>query len=189
MYRYGQPDPYSPVAERRTLPLSPSQVKLIRAQLAQTGDLRAMAMFSLAVDAELGADDIVSLSVADVWEKGKLLKRPMLLLGKTQKRVSFRMCAYTRDALTRWIKTEGKTEHDVLFTSGRTDRQLNVGTFRRMVEDCIEAAGLNPNDYGPHSLRRTRASMVTGKVANVKAAKTVLGHEKRKPSIRDFGDE
>lgn len=176
------------MAERRTLPFSPSQVKLIRAQLAEGGDLRAMAMFSLAIDAELGADDVVSLNVADVWEKGKLLKRPMLLVGKTQKRVSFRMCAYTRKALSGWIKAEGKTEHDALFTSGRTDRQLSVGSFRRMVEEWVEAAGLDPHDYGPHSLRRTRASMVTGKVINAKAAKNVLGHGKRKPSVRDFGN-
>ncbi len=178
-----------PVADRRTLPLSPSQVKLIRAQLAEAGDLRAMAMFSIAVDAELGAGDVVSLDVSDVWEKGKLLKRPMLLLGKTQKRVSFRMCAYTREALGKWIKQEEKTEHDPLFTSGRTDRQLAVGTFRRMVDEWVTAAGLDPRDYGAHSLRRTRASMVTGKVANVKAAKTVLGHGKRKPTVRDFGGE
>ena len=148
-----------------------------------------MAMFSIAVDAELGAGDVVSLDVSDVWEKGKLLKRPMLLLGKTQKRVSFRMCAYTREALGKWIKQEEKTEHDPLFTSGRTDRQLAVGTFRRMVDEWVTAAGLDPRDYGAHSLRRTRASMVTGKVANVKAAKTVLGHGKRKPTVRDFGGE
>jgi len=177
------------VADRRTLPLSPSQVKLIRTQLAAEGDLRAMAMFSLAIDAELGAADVVSLKTGDVWEKGKLMKRPMLLLGKTQKRVSFRMCAYTREALGRWIKQEGKTEQDVLFTAGRTDRQLNVGTFRRMVDEWVVAAGLDLHDYGAHSLRRTRASMVTGKVLNVKAAKTALGHGKRKPTVRDFGGD
>lgn len=177
------------MAERRTLPFSPSQVKLIRAKLAETGDVRAMAMVSLAVDGELGAEDVVSLGVADVWEKGKLLKRPMVLLGKTQKRVSFRMCAYTRKALSEWIKTEGKTEHDPLFTSGRTDRQISVGSFRRIVEEAVAAAGLDPNDYGAHSLRRTRASLVTGKVANVKAAKAVLGHGKRKPTVRDVGDD
>ena len=177
------------MADRRTLPLSPSQVKLIRSQLAEAGDLRAMAMFSLAVDAELGAGHVVSLDVSDVWEKGKLLKRPTLILGKTQKRVSFRMCAYTREALGKWIKQEGKTELDALFTSGRTDRQVGEGVYHRLVEEWLDLAGLDRAVYGPQSLRRTRASMVTRKTRDAKASGKNPTRGKYRPTARDLGGE
>lgn len=177
------------MAERKALPFSPSQVKLIRAHLAESGDLRSMAMFSLAVDAELGADDVVSLGVADVWDKNKLFKKPMIFTGKARKRVSFRMCAYTRDALTRWIETEGKTLQDGLFTSGRTDRHLSTGAFRRMVEEWIAAVGLSPHDYDAHSVRRTRSSLVTSKTVNMKAAKKTAAFRKRKPGAYDAGED
>ena len=177
------------MSEGRTLPLSPSQVKLIRARLAEQDDVREMAMFSLAVDGELHAGDLVSLNVSDVMEKGKLIKRPMILQGRTQKRVTFRMCAYTRSAVTRWIKAAEKDEHDVLFTSTRSGRQLSVGGYGRTVREWMILGGLDPASYGPQSLRQTKASQVVSKRANVKMARDVLGHGRKKPSVRDVGGD
>lgn len=177
------------MSAKRNLPLSPTQVKALRERLLAEGTARDRAMFSLAVDGEMQGGDLVSLSVDDVMEKGKLRKRITVLEGRSQKRVTFRLSPYSRKALREWIEGEGKGEADGLFTSGRTDRQVGEGTYERLVDDWLDLAGLDRAVYGPQSLRRTRASMVTRKARDAKASGKSATRGKYKPTAGDLGGE
>lgn len=174
---------------KRNTPLSPTQVRELRARLAEEGSLRDRVLFSLAVDGELQPGDLVALSVDDVMEKGKLRGRVTVLEGRSRKRITFRLAPYTRKVLKAWIAEEGKGEGDGLFTGGRTDRQMSEGAFNRLVEDWLALTGLDPGTYGPQSLRRTRASMVTRKSRSAGAggAKSIRG--KYRPTARDLKGE
>ena len=48
---------------------------------------------------------------------------------------------------------------------------------------------LNPSDYGTHSLRRTKASLVNKRAGNLLACQLLLGHTERELTVRYLGIE
>ena len=48
---------------------------------------------------------------------------------------------------------------------------------------------LEPAGYGPHTLRRTKGSLVYKKVGNLRACQLLLGHMKLESTVRYLGIE
>ena len=49
--------------------------------------------------------------------------------------------------------------------------------------------GLRPEDYGTHSLRRTKASIIYKQTGNLRAVQILLGHTKIESTVRYLGVE
>lgn len=49
--------------------------------------------------------------------------------------------------------------------------------------------GLQPNDYGTHSLRRTKATLIYRRTKNLRAVQLLLGHTKLESRVRYLGIE
>ncbi|MFG1466685.1 integrase, partial [Xanthobacter sp. DSM 24535] len=49
--------------------------------------------------------------------------------------------------------------------------------------------GLNPADYGTHSLRRTNVSILYKRTGNLRACQLLLGHTKLESTVRYLGIE
>jgi integrase len=49
--------------------------------------------------------------------------------------------------------------------------------------------GLDPAEYGTHSLRRTKVSMLYRKTGNLRACQLLLGHTKLESTVRYLGVE
>ncbi len=47
--------------------------------------------------------------------------------------------------------------------------------------------GLRPEDYGAHSLRRTKASIIYKQTGNLRAVQILLGHTKIESTVRYLG--
>jgi site-specific recombinase XerC len=47
-----------------------------------------------------------------------------------------------------------------------------------------DGIGLRPEDYGTHSLRRTKASIIYKQTGNLRAVQIVLGHTKIESTVR-----
>jgi integrase len=47
--------------------------------------------------------------------------------------------------------------------------------------------GLRPEDYGTHSLRRTKASIIYRQTGNLRAVQILLGHTKIESTVRYLG--
>jgi integrase len=52
---------------------------------------------------------------------------------------------------------------------------------------ALTAIGLNVREYGTHSLRRTKASMIYKATGNLRAVQILLGHSKIENTIRYLG--
>jgi integrase len=50
-------------------------------------------------------------------------------------------------------------------------------------------AGLDPNQYGTHSLRRTKVTLIYRKTGNLRACQILLGHTKFESTARYLGIE
>lgn len=57
----------------------------------------------------------------------------------------------------------------------------------RLVNEWVEAIGLPPEEYGTHSLRRRKASLIYKKTGNLRALKILLSHTKIESTVRYLG--
>ena len=67
-------------------------------------------------------------------------------------------------------------------------------TFQRdimvvLVEKWVTSIGLDPSDYGTHSMRRTKAMLIYRRTKNLRAVQRLLGHTKREGTVRYPGIE
>ena len=66
-------------------------------------------------------------------------------------------------------------------------RHLSTQQYARLVDEWVEAIGLRPEEYGTHSLRRTKASIIYKATGNIRAIQILLGHSKIENTVRYLG--
>ena len=64
---------------------------------------------------------------------------------------------------------------------------LSTRQYARLVSEWAAVIGLNAQEYGTHSLRRTKASMIYKASGNLRAVQIILGHSKIESTIRYLG--
>jgi site-specific recombinase XerC len=109
---------------------------------------------------------------------------------KTQRPVQFEITPGTREALLKWMKFARLKSEDFLFLS-RIHRSPHLGTrqYARILEHWVVELGLDPADYGTHSVRRTKATLIYRRTKNLRAVQLLLGHSKLKAIVRYLGIE
>jgi len=164
---------------RAKTPLTPEQVQVIKTLLSQAGNIRDIALFSLAIDSSLRGCDVVALKVSDVMATTGAKERVTINQKKTGQRVTFALTPYTQEAIRELVATEGKGWNDALFTGQRKGKKTALTTthYRRLVKEWISLARLDVGQYGSHSLRRTKVALVYQKTGNLKVAQVLLGHK------------
>lgn len=171
-------------------PLKLKEIWSIRIRLQIANNVRELAMFNTAIDSKLRACDLVSLRVDDVYTGGHVRSRTMVMQQKTGHPVQFEITEPTRDSLVAWIRAKGLRSGDPLFPS-RKDRSRPMGTrqYARLVDRWVAMIGLDPCDYGTHSMRRTKASLIYRRTGNMRAVQLLLGHTKLESTVRYLGIE
>jgi len=171
-------------------PLKLKEIWAIRIRLQMDNKVRDLALFNLALDSKLRSCDLVKLRVRDIAHGKQISKRAMVIQQKTQQPVQFEITEQTRDALAIWIEKAALTSEDYLFKS-RLKQSPHISTrqYARIVESWVSGIGLNPADYGTHSLRRTKASLIYRRTKNLRAVQLLLGHTKLESTVRYLGIE
>jgi len=57
------------------------------------------------------------------------------------------------------------------------------------VKSWLAEIGLDPIDYGTHSMRRTKATLIYRHTKNLRAIQLLLGHTKLESTVRYLGIE
>ena len=80
------------------------------------------------------------------------------------------------------------TLNDFVFPS-RNDYMDHMSTrqYARLVREWVVGIGLPAQDYGTHSLRRTKASIIYKATGNLRAVQILLGHAKIDSTVRYLG--
>lgn len=79
---------------------------------------------------------------------------------------------------------------DFIFKSRLHDSpHITTRTYARIVEGWVESIGLDPSDYGTHSLRRTKASLLYKMRHNLREIQILLGHKKIESTVHYLGDD
>lgn len=112
----------------------------------------------------------------------------MVVQQKTGRPVQFELMADARTSLLAWLERRGGTVDDFAFPS-RVDHAGHLSTrqYARLVDEWVSAIGLGREDYGTHSLRRTKASIIYKATGNLRAIQILLGHTKIENTVRYLG--
>lgn len=70
---------------------------------------------------------------------------------------------------------------------GNPEGHLSTRQYARLVDEWVAAIGLQPKDYGTHSLRRTKPSIICKRTGNLRAVQILLGHTKIETTVRYLG--
>ena len=171
-------------------PLKLKDVWAIRIRLQLANDDRNLALFNLAIDSKLRACDLVRIRVSDVWARDRVNLRAIIRQKKTGRPVRFEITEQARGAIARWIWLYGHAPEEYLFPSRKDpSRHLSSRQYARLVADWVNSIGLNPANYGTHSLRRTKATMIYRRTGNLRAVQLLLGHTKLESTVRYLGIE
>jgi integrase len=167
--------------------LKPRQVWAIRFFLDQHHRLRDRALFDLAVDSKLRGCDLVKIRIGDLVSGG-CIRRRVILQQKTSRPVQFELMEDARGSLKNWLERRGGTVNDYAFPSRNNHMgHLSTRQYARLVEEWVTGIGLRPEDYGTHSLRRTKASIIYKATGNLRAVQIFLGHTKIESTVRYLG--
>ena len=171
-------------------PLKLRELWAIRTRLQLARRARDMALFNLAIDSKLRGCDLVSLRVRDIVQGQRVASRAMILQRKTQRPVQFELTEQTRTAVSAWLAKANLQSEQFLFPSRlRASPHLSTQQYGRIVKSWVALIGLDAAEYGTHSMRRTKATLIYRRTKNVRAVQLLLGHTKLESTVRYLGIE
>jgi len=146
--------------------------------------------FNLAIDSKLRACDLVKLKVRDISHGDRVTSRAIVMQQKTGRPVQFEITEQTRKSVTDWIKFCDLKSENFLFPS-RIHNSVHLSTrqYARIVNDWVEEIGLDSTNYGTHTMRRTKPTLIYRRTKNLRAVQLLLGHTKLESTVRYLGIE
>ena len=171
-------------------PLKLKEIWAIRIRLQISGNRRDLALFNLAIDSKLRACDLVKIRVRDVSHGDRVTPRAIGMQQKTQRPVQFELTETTREAITASVARGRLWAEDFPFpTRVHSSPHLSTRHYARIVDSWVRGIGLDPEAYGTHTMRRTKASLIYRRTKNLRAVQLLLGHTKLESTVRYLGIE
>ncbi|MGB3378414.1 tyrosine-type recombinase/integrase [Allopontixanthobacter sediminis] len=169
-------------------PLKLRDIWAIRFYLDEHKRLRDRALFDLGIDSKLRGCDLVKLRIGDLMSAGSFRDRATIIQKKTGRPVQFEIMAEARNSLTAWLDRRGGTIRDFVFPS-RVDYlgHLSTRQYARLVDEWVATVGLDKREYGTHSMRRTKPSLIYKATGNLRAVQILLGHTNIENTVRYLG--
>lgn len=155
-----------------------------------SGHIRNLALFNLGLDSKLRGCDLVSLKVRDIAQGTNIQSRAMIVQKKTGQTVQFEITKNTRDSIKALIQKDKLSSSDYLFKSRKKSfDHISTRQYWRIVNGWIESIHLDATQYGTHTIRRTKPSLIYKKTKNLRACQLLLGHTKLESTVRYLGIE
>ena len=171
-------------------PLKLKEIWAIRIRLQISKQIRDLALFNLAIDSKLRSCDLVKIRVRDLTHGATVSRRAMVMQQKTGQPVQFEITEQTRESISNWINRAELLAGDYLFKSrNRVSGHLSTRQYTRRVNAWVRDIGLDPAEYGTHSMRRTKVSLIYRRTKNLRAVQILLGHRKMESTVRYLGIE
>lgn len=169
-------------------PLRSRDIWAIRFFLDEHGRIRDRALFDLAIDSKLRGCDLVSLKIGDVMSAGVIRNRATIIQRKTGRPVQLEIMTEARRSLEAWLARRGGCILDFVFPSRVNERgHLSTRQYARIVDEWVSTVGLDKREFGTHSMRRTKASIIYKSTGNLRAVQILLGHSNIQNTVRYLG--
>jgi len=171
-------------------PLKLHEIWEIRIRLQIAKKSRDLALFNLAIDSKLRSCDLVNIKVRYIAHGKQISKRAIVMQQKTHEPVQFEITKHTREALTGLIESKKLISEDYLFQSSFCkEKHISTRQYARILNKWVTSIGLNPHEYGTHSLRRSKVSLIYKRTKNLRAIQLLLGHKNLESTVQYLGIE
>jgi integrase len=151
---------------------------------------RELALFNLAIDSKLRGCDLLSLRIEDVAPHGYAIERATVRQKKTSRPVRFELTEQTRQAIDDYLSASQRRPGGEYLFAGRSNRScLTTRQYARLVAAWLGSIGLDPSLFGTHSLRRTKATLISRRTGNLRAVQLLLGHTRIESTVKYLGIE
>ncbi len=128
--------------------------------------------------------------VRDIFHGNQITARAIVMQQRTGLPVHFEIAEPTRNSIYAWIEFAHLRSEDFLFPSRIHDSlQLSTRQYARIVNARVEEIGLDSANYGTHTMRRTKATLIYKPTKNLRAIQLLLGHTKLDSTVRYLGIE
>ena len=134
---------------------------------------RDYCILCLFLNCGLRISEMVGLNLTDIRQDS------LLIHGKGSKERIVYLNDASAAALNDWLvvrKSIASVDKNAVFLSARRKR-MSVDAVQLMVKNSLLRAGLDPNQYSPHKLRHTAATLMLQNGVDVRTLQEVLGHE------------
>jgi integrase len=169
------------------LPLKLKEIWAIRIRLQTANRARDLALFDLGLDSKLRGCDLVKLRIGDVTIGRSIRSRCMVVQQKTSRAVQFEITDACKESLIAWLEERGTRDDWIFLSRSNRGGHLTTRQYGRLVDDWVEMIGLDPGNYGTHSMRRTKVALIYKKTGNLRACQLLLGHSKLESTVRYLG--
>jgi integrase len=89
-----------------------------------------------------------------------------------------------------WIAKANLISEQYLFPSRQKESpHITTRQYARIVHRWVKSIGFDTSDYGTHTMRRTKATLIYRQTKNLRAIQLLLGHSKLEPTTRYLGIE
>ena len=171
-------------------PLKLKEIWVIRIRLELSHRMRDLALFNLAIDSKLRGCDLVKLRIRDISHGNQITARAIVMQQKTGLPVHFEITEQTRNSLYAWIEYAHLSSDDYLFPSRiHSSPHISTRQYARIVNAWVEEIGLDSANYGTHTMRRTKVSLIYKRTKNLRAIQLLLGHTKLDSTVSYLGIE
>lgn len=105
--------------------------------------------------------------------------------------MQFEITEPTRGAVSAWISHAKLRSDQYLFPSRQRQLSPHISTrqYARIVNRWANSIGLDPTEYGTHTMRRTKVTLIYKRTKNLRAIQLLLGHAKMESTVRYLGIE
>lgn len=128
------------------------------------------------------------MKIGDIVTARTIRNRTTVMQQKTGRPVQFELMTEAQKTLLTWLERRGGSLDDYIFPS-RVNYTGNLSTrqYASLVDEWESAVGLNVREYGTHSMRRTKASLIYKATGNLRAVQILLGHSNIENTVRYLG--
>jgi integrase len=97
----------------------------------------------------------------DVTHGAQIAPRAVIMQRKTQRPVQFEITEQMRASLAAWIaKLKLKPEQHLFPSRIYASPHISTRQYARIVDKWVTSIGLDPSRYRPHTMRRTKATLI-----------------------------
>ncbi len=123
-------------------------------RLLKQQNLRDYCLFTVGINSGLRISDLLTLTINDVIEKGKIKDRIRLREMKTNKFKDFPLSDNAKSAIKEYLKTREYKPNEPLFISRKNKGFLLRQQAYKIINDTAKSIGIKEK-IGTHTLRKT----------------------------------
>jgi site-specific recombinase XerD len=162
-----------------------SKIKTMK-KILEASSLRDFVLFVIGINTGINAQDLLNLTVEDVWDGHKTKEFLYIRDEKTAEVRAHYLNNQVHNALGKYFKNHDLKQNDYLFKSKRNEKPITRQQAYRIINDAAKKAGI-VDKVGLHSVRKTFGYHAYRKGVTISILMNMFHHNSRAETLHYIG--